>query len=108
MLLRIEGGRVVLEMLNQCSRLGSFIKDFRLALIDAATAAHRSVPWLGEIHGCRGSSSASRSAAAAMGGATQRSPSATGRLAEREAEYNRHSLVRRLPQRRCVEASWLP
>src|SRR6185437_4520481 len=57
MLLRIEGGGVVLEMLDQCSRLGSFIEDFRLALIDAATAAHRSIPWLGEIHRCRGSSS---------------------------------------------------
>ena len=56
-LLRIEGGRIVLEMLDQSSGLGSLVKDLRLAFIDAATAAHRSVPWLVEIHWiCRGSS----------------------------------------------------
>ncbi len=50
MLFGIEGGRVVLEMLDQGSGLGSLIEDLRLAFIDSATAAHRSVPWLGEIH----------------------------------------------------------
>ena len=36
----VEGSRVVLEVLNQCSRLRAFIQDLRLALINAATAAH--------------------------------------------------------------------
>src|ERR1700724_3125753 len=49
-LLGIEGGRVVLEMLDQGSRLGTLIEDFRLAFVDAATAAHGSVPWLCKIH----------------------------------------------------------
>src|SRR5712692_3007987 len=50
MLLRIEGGRVVLEVLNQRTGLGALVEDLRLALIDAAAAAHRNVPWLEEIH----------------------------------------------------------
>src|SRR5580692_552875 len=54
-LFRIEGSRVVLEMLDQRSRLGSLIEDLRLAFVDAATAAHGSIPWLCKIHGCRGS-----------------------------------------------------
>ena len=49
-LLRVEGGRVVLEVLDQRSRLRSFIEDLRLAFIDAATAAHRSVPWFVDVH----------------------------------------------------------
>ena len=49
-LLRIEGGRVVLEVLDQRSRLRSFIEDLGLAFVDAATAAHRSVPWFVKIH----------------------------------------------------------
>jgi hypothetical protein len=57
MLFGIEGGRVVLEVLDQRSRLRSFIKDLRLAFVDAATAAHGRVPWLCEIHLCRGSNS---------------------------------------------------
>ena len=55
MLFGIKGGRVVLEVLDESSWLGSFVKDLRLAFVDAATAAHRGVPWLGEVHGCRGS-----------------------------------------------------
>ena len=51
MFFRVERGRVVLEMLNQRSRLGSFVKNLRLAFIDAATAAHRDIPWLEKIHG---------------------------------------------------------
>src|ERR1700674_916005 len=50
MLFRIEGGRIVLEMLDQRSRLGALIEDLRLAFIDAAAAAHRGVPWLEEVH----------------------------------------------------------
>ena len=37
-LLRIEGGRIVLEVLDQGAGLGSFVEDLRLAFIDAATA----------------------------------------------------------------------
>src|SRR5579862_1515749 len=51
MLFGIEGGRVVLEVLDQGSGLRSLIEDLRLAFIDAATAAHGSIPWLCEIHG---------------------------------------------------------
>src|SRR5262245_4894658 len=50
MLFRVEGGRIVLEMLNQRPRLRSLIQDLRLAFIDAAAAAHRNVPWLEKIH----------------------------------------------------------
>src|SRR5262249_4766162 len=44
-LLRVEGGRIVLEVLDQGSRSRSFVEDLALAFIDAATAAHRRVPW---------------------------------------------------------------
>src|SRR6266699_480720 len=74
MLFRIEGGRIVLEMLDQRSRLGALIEDLRLAFIDAAAAAHRDVPWLEEVHSCRGSSEATRSAAEGPGGTTQELP----------------------------------
>jgi hypothetical protein len=40
-LLGIEGGRVVLEVLDQRSGLGSFVKDLRLAFVDATAAVHR-------------------------------------------------------------------
>ena len=49
-LLGVEGGRVVLEMLDQRSGLGAFVKDLRLAFINAAAAAHRGVPWFVKIH----------------------------------------------------------
>ena len=55
MLLGVEGGRVVLEVLDQRSGLGAFIEDLRLAFVDAATAAHRGIPWFEKVHGCRGS-----------------------------------------------------
>src|SRR6516162_1996143 len=50
MFFRIEGGGIVLEVLNQPSWLRSFIKNLRLAFVDTATSAHWSVPWLEEIH----------------------------------------------------------
>jgi len=50
MLLCVEGGRVVLEVLDQRSGLRSFLEDLRLAFVDAATAAHRSVPWFVDVH----------------------------------------------------------
>ncbi len=50
MLLGIEGGCVVLEVLNQSSRLGSFIQDLGLALVDATAAVHGDQPWLEKIH----------------------------------------------------------
>ena len=49
-LLRVERGGIVLEVLDQRSRLRAFVKDLCLAFINAATAAHRCVPWLEEIH----------------------------------------------------------
>src|SRR5262245_39592497 len=51
MFFRIEGSGIILEVLNQRSWLWSFIKNLRLAFVDAATSAHWSVPWLEEIHG---------------------------------------------------------
>src|SRR5688500_15567790 len=45
MLLRVEGGGVVLEMLNQCSGLRPLIEDLGLALEDAAAAVHGSHLW---------------------------------------------------------------
>src|SRR5664280_1806183 len=42
--LGVEGGGVILEVLNQRSRLGALIEDLRLALINAAAATHRGVP----------------------------------------------------------------
>src|SRR5260370_2679342 len=55
MFLGVESGGVVLEVLDECARLGSLEKDFRLSLIDAATAVHRDIPWFEKIHGKDGS-----------------------------------------------------
>ncbi len=48
--LGIERGRVVLEVLDQGSRLGAFVKDLGLAFINAAPTAHWDVPCFVEIH----------------------------------------------------------
>src|SRR5882757_9214586 len=50
MLFGIEGGRIVLEVLDQRTWFRSFIENLPLAFIDAATAAHWDVPWLEKIH----------------------------------------------------------
>jgi hypothetical protein len=50
LLLRVERGCVVLEVLDQRSGLGPFIKDLGLAFVDAATAAHWSIPWSVDVH----------------------------------------------------------
>src|ERR671920_276868 len=50
-LLGVEGGRVVLEMLDEGSRLRPLIEDLRLALVDATAAIHRDIPWFEKIHG---------------------------------------------------------
>src|SRR5579885_1905572 len=100
MLFGIEGGRIVLEVLDQSSWLGPFVEDLRLAFIDTATAAHRSIPWLGEIHWIgRGSSSIVEVRGSATGARLKRGPSATGKLAERDAEHNRHRPAPLPPQR---------
>src|SRR4051794_18406148 len=49
-LLGVERGGVVLEMLDQGSRLRSFIEDLGLAFINAAPTAHWDVPCVVEIH----------------------------------------------------------
>src|SRR5882724_6734874 len=49
-LLGIEGRCIVLEMLNQGARFRTLIEDLRLAFINAASAAHRSVPWFVKVH----------------------------------------------------------
>src|SRR5260370_2949664 len=50
MFLGIERGRIVLEVLDQGSRLRSFIKNLGLAFINAASTAHWDVPCVVEIH----------------------------------------------------------
>src|SRR5262245_18771620 len=42
LLLRIERGRVVLEVLDESARLGSLIEDLRLALVNELAAFHGS------------------------------------------------------------------
>jgi hypothetical protein len=54
-LLGVERGRVVLEMLDQRSRLRPLVEDLRLALVDATAAVHRDVPCLRKSMACRGS-----------------------------------------------------
>src|SRR5215510_3206525 len=90
MLFRIEGGRIVLEMLDQRSGLGALVEDLRLAFIDAAAAAHRGVPWLEEIHGVPGL----HSGCEVRGGGTGRHdstclPDRSGNLADDPREHNR-------------------
>ena len=54
--LGVEGGRVVLEMLDEGSRLGALVQHFGLAFVYAAAAVHWRQPRLEKIHGmCRGS-----------------------------------------------------
>ena len=48
--LGIERGRVVLEVLDQGSRLRAFIQDLGLAFINTASTAHWDVPCFVEIH----------------------------------------------------------
>ena len=50
MFLGIEGRRIVLEVLDQGSRLWTFIKHLCLAFINAASTAHWDVPCVVEIH----------------------------------------------------------
>src|SRR5712675_551197 len=48
--LGIERGRIILEVLDQGSRLRTFIQDLGLAFINAASTAHWDVPCFVEIH----------------------------------------------------------
>jgi hypothetical protein len=48
--LGIERGRIVLEVLDQGTRLRSFVKHLGLAFINAASTAHWDVPCVVEIH----------------------------------------------------------
>src|SRR4051812_28324452 len=54
-LLGIEGGGVVLEVLDQGARLRTFVKDLGLAFINATPTAHWDVPCFVEIHEMVGS-----------------------------------------------------
>ena len=40
LLLGVEGGRVVLEILDERARLGTFVEDLGLAFVDLAAAGH--------------------------------------------------------------------
>jgi hypothetical protein len=50
MLLGIEVGCVILEVLDERSGFRALIEDLRLALIDATATIHRRVPWFEKIH----------------------------------------------------------
>jgi hypothetical protein len=50
MLLGIEGGRIVFEVLDQGARLGALVKHLGLAFINASPTAHWDVPCFVEIH----------------------------------------------------------
>src|SRR5271163_1512441 len=50
MFLLVERGRIVLEVLDQGSRLRTFVKNLGLAFINAASTAHWDVPCVVEIH----------------------------------------------------------
>ena len=41
----VEGGGVVLEILDDGARLGAFVKDFGFAFVDDAAAFHGECPW---------------------------------------------------------------
>ena len=108
-LLGVEGGRVVLEMLNQSSWLGAFIEDLRLAFIDAATAAHRSVPWFVKVHRiCRGScykrNRDPRRRAGRIARISRGSTGHIGNLADRSGQHNRPDPVFSTPhfRRKCA------
>ena len=49
-LLGVECGRVILEMLDEGAGLGALVEDLGLAFIDASAAVHAVRPWLEEIH----------------------------------------------------------
>ena len=49
-LLGVEGGRVVLEVLDQRAGLRALVEDLGFAFVDASTAVHAVQPWLEEIH----------------------------------------------------------
>ena len=49
-LLGVERGRVVLEVLDQGPRLRSLVEDFGLAFINSSAAVHAMQPWLEKIH----------------------------------------------------------
>ena len=53
-LLRVEGGCVVLEVLDEGAGLGSFVQNLGLPLINATAAIHGAQPGLEEIHGSVG------------------------------------------------------
>ena len=50
MLLGVEGGGIILEVLDERAGLRTLIEDLGLAFIDASAAVHRRVPWFEEIH----------------------------------------------------------
>src|SRR4029079_2898018 len=65
MLLGIEGRGVILEVLNESTRFRALVEDLRLAFINAASAAHWSIPWFVKVHrGAVAPLQISRSAAA--------------------------------------------
>ena len=50
MLLRVERGRVILEILDEGAGLRALVEDLGFAFIDASAAVHAVRPWLEEIH----------------------------------------------------------
>ena len=50
MLLGVECGRVILEILDESAGLRALIKNLGFAFINASAAIHAVRPWLEEIH----------------------------------------------------------
>jgi hypothetical protein len=50
MLLGVERGRVILEILNKSARLRALVQNLGFAFINASAAIHAVRPWLEEIH----------------------------------------------------------
>ena len=104
-LLGVEGGGVVLEVLDQRAGLGTLVEDLRLAFIDATAAVHRRIPWFEEIHG-RGSWEMSRSAAGAARPMPDR-PASRRNLSDRLGKHNA-ATARRCDVKRSTERRTRP
>ncbi len=50
-LLGVERGRIILEVLDQGTRLRALIQNLRLAFVNATPTAHWDVPCVVEVHG---------------------------------------------------------
>jgi hypothetical protein len=92
--LGVERGRIVLEVLDQGSRLRSLVKDLGLAFINAAPTAHWDVPCIVEIHEfgvlrMTRDNDPRRSCREGQGRETEREPGLRSNLSDWPDEHNR-------------------